>query len=66
MVTNIELEYGKDEDGPYIDYTMSALDFSESMIDGERMQGCYVDRDDTFNSYIIAKGNILENITAVW
>jgi len=55
------------------DYIMWRLDFSEQLIDGEREQGCWVQRftDDNGdilldNMYIIAKGNILETIEAKW
>lgn len=62
MTTCIELTYGIDSDGPYIDYLAHPLDLSEQLIDGDRMPGCYVDR--TIDNFIIAKGNVLEHITA--
>ena len=64
MATSMNLTYGIDNEGSYIDYINCPVDLREPMIDGDRMPGCYVDR--TIDNFIIAKGNVLEHITAEW
>ena len=64
MATSMELKYGIDNEGHYIDYINCHLDLREPMIDGDRMPGCYINQ--TIDNFIIAKGNILENIKAEW
>lgn len=61
MATYIEFE----SNGNYIAWE---VDLSEQLIDGEREQGCWINRFDGVldNMYIIAKGNILETVEATW
>ena len=63
MATAIDLNYGEDEFGFYIDYMMWLIDLRDELIDGERFGGCNIS---TTSGYIIAKGNKLENLTAEW